>query len=104
VGTEVIPLLDNVEGLSSETAALLAELPGMGYSVVATAGNPALMHRMPLASLARNHGFGVLLGNGPPAAGDFFGVRIDADEEPPPGRAVLIGNGRICSVQIAAPC
>lgn len=104
VGTEVIPLVDDVERLGIETAALVADLPGMGFSVVATAGNPALMHRMPLASLARNHGFGVLLGNGAPAAGDFFGVRLEADEEPPPGRAVLIGNGRTRSVQIAAPC
>ncbi|MGM7777889.1 FtsK/SpoIIIE domain-containing protein [Arthrobacter sp. KNU-44] len=103
VGAEVIPLVDDVEHLASETAVLLAELPGIGFPVVATAGSPALLQRTPLASLARNHGSGILLGNGPPAAGDFFGVRADIDQAPPPGRAVLIENGRTRTVQIAAP-
>ncbi|MGO4582530.1 FtsK/SpoIIIE domain-containing protein [Arthrobacter sp. 2RAF6] len=103
VGAEVIPLVDDAERVSTETGILLAELPGMGFSVVATAGNPALLHRTPLASLARNHGSGILLGNGPPAAGDFFGVRVDVEQAPPPGRAVLIENGRTRSLQIAAP-
>ncbi|MEW1820489.1 FtsK/SpoIIIE domain-containing protein [Arthrobacter sp. NPDC080031] len=103
VGAEVIALVDDAERLSSETALLLAELPGMGFSVVATAGSSALLQRTPLASLARNHGSGILLGNGPPAAGEFFGVRVGAQPAPPPGRAVLIENGRTRSVQIAAP-
>ncbi|WP_284988470.1 FtsK/SpoIIIE domain-containing protein [Arthrobacter sp. efr-133-TYG-120] len=103
VGAEVIPLVDDVDRLSRETAVLLAELPGMGFSVVATAGSPALMQRTPLASLAGNHGTGLLLGNAPPAAADFFGVRIAAEQAPPPGRAVLIENGRTRSLQIAAP-
>jgi S-DNA-T family DNA segregation ATPase FtsK/SpoIIIE len=103
VGTEVIPLVDNFERLNSDTAVLLAELPGMGFSLVATAGNPAPIHRTPLASLARNHGTGILLGIGTPAAGDFFGVRIDAEQARPPGRAMLIENGRTRSIQIAAP-
>ncbi|BAS17216.1 hypothetical protein AHiyo8_55190 [Arthrobacter sp. Hiyo8] len=103
MGAEVIPLVDDVDRLSSETAVLLAELPGMGFSVVATAGSPALMQRTPLASLAGNHGTGLLLGNAPPAAADFFGVRIAAEQAPPPGRAVLIENGRTRSLQIAAP-
>ncbi|WP_284983725.1 FtsK/SpoIIIE domain-containing protein [Arthrobacter sp. efr-133-TYG-118] len=103
VGAEVIPLVDDAERLSSETAVLLAELCGMGFSVVATAGSPALLQRTPLASLARNHGSGILLGNGPPAAGEFFGVRVDVEQAPPPGRAVLIENGRTRSLQIAAP-
>ncbi|GAA5201348.1 hypothetical protein GCM10023346_45540 [Arthrobacter gyeryongensis] len=103
VGTEVIPLVDDAERLTGKTAVLLAELPGIGFSVVATAGSPALLQRTPLASLARNHGSGILLGNGPPTAGDFFGVRVDVDQAPPPGRAVLIENGRTRTVQIAAP-
>ncbi|GAA3311888.1 FtsK/SpoIIIE domain-containing protein [Arthrobacter ramosus] len=103
VGAEVIPLVDDAERLSSETACLLAELPGMGFSVVATAGSPVLLQRTPLASLARNHGSGILLGNGPPAAREFFGVRVDVEPAPPPGRAVLIEHGRTRSVQVAAP-
>lgn len=103
VGAEVIPLVDDVERLTSETAVLLAELPGMGFSVVATAGSPALLQQTPLASLARNHGSGILLGNGPPTAGDFFALRVEVELAPPPGRAVLIENGRTRTVQIAAP-
>lgn len=104
VSTEVIPLVDDAERLSNETGILLAELPGMGFTVVATAGySPALLQRMPLASLARNHGSGILLGNRPPTAGDFFGVRVDVEQAAPPGRAVLIENGQTRSLQIAAP-
>ncbi|WP_284762282.1 FtsK/SpoIIIE domain-containing protein [Arthrobacter sp. efr-133-R2A-63] len=104
VSTEVIPLVDDVERLNSETGILLAELPGMGFTVVATAGySPALLQRTPLASLARNHGSGILLGDRPPTAGDFFGVRVDVEQAAPPGRAVLIENGQTRSLHIAAP-
>ncbi|MCZ9880994.1 FtsK/SpoIIIE domain-containing protein [Arthrobacter sp. B2a2-09] len=104
VGAEVISLVDDAERLSSETGILLAELPSMGFSVVATAGqSPALLQRTPLASLARNHGSGILLGNGSPSAGDFFGIRVDVEYAAPPGRAVLIENGQTRSLQIAAP-
>ncbi|GAB2726987.1 FtsK/SpoIIIE domain-containing protein [Arthrobacter bambusae] len=104
VGPEVVPLVDDAERLSIETGILLAELPGMGFSVVATAGHsPALLHRTPLASLARNHGSGILLGNGSPTAGDFFGVRLDIEHAAPPGRAVLIENGQTRALQVAAP-
>jgi S-DNA-T family DNA segregation ATPase FtsK/SpoIIIE len=104
VGTDVIPLVDDAERLSSQTGILLAELPGMGFTVVATAGHsPALLQRTPLASLARNHGSGILLGDRPPTAGDFFGVRVDVEQAASPGRAVLIENGQTRSLQIAAP-
>ncbi|GAA4029800.1 hypothetical protein GCM10023063_09780 [Arthrobacter methylotrophus] len=97
-------LVDDAEYLSSETGILLAELPSMGFSVVATAGqSPALLQRLPLASLARNHGSGILLGKRSPHSGDFFGVRVDVEPAPPPGRAVLIENGQTRSVQIAVP-
>jgi S-DNA-T family DNA segregation ATPase FtsK/SpoIIIE len=103
VGAEAIPLVDDAERLSSETGILLAELPGMGFSMVATAGSPALLQRTPLASLARTHGSGILLGNGPPTAGDFFGMRVDLEHAAPPGRAVLIENGQTRVLQIAVP-
>ncbi|MDQ0030202.1 FtsK/SpoIIIE domain-containing protein [Arthrobacter bambusae] len=104
VGAAVIPLVDDADRLSSETGVLLAELPAMGFTVVATAGHsPALPQRTPLASLARNHGSGILLGNRAPNAGDFFGVRVGVDHAAPPGRAVLIDNGETRCLQIAAP-
>jgi S-DNA-T family DNA segregation ATPase FtsK/SpoIIIE len=97
-------LVDDAEHLTSETIILLAELPSMGFSVVATGGHsPALLQRTPLASLARNHGTGILLGARSPSDGDFFGVRIEVEQAPPPGRAVVIENGRMRSLQIAAP-
>ncbi|MBB6403921.1 FtsK/SpoIIIE domain-containing protein [Arthrobacter sp. AZCC_0090] len=104
VGTDTNLLVDDAEQLSRATGMLLAELPTMGFSVVATAAHsPALLQRTPLASLARAHGNGILLGKTSPTDGDLFGVRVDVELEAPPGRAVLIENGRTRPVQIAAP-
>lgn len=104
VGTGTILLVDDAEHLSSATTLLLAELPTMGFSVVATAGHrPALLQRTPWASLARAHGSGILLGKRLPADGELFGIRVDVEHAPPPGRAVVIENGRTRQVQIAAP-
>ncbi|MCX2746504.1 FtsK/SpoIIIE domain-containing protein [Arthrobacter sp. MI7-26] len=104
VDTGTILLVDDVEHLSSATGLLLTELPTMGFSVVATAGHsPALLQRTPMASLARGHGCGILLGRTSPTDAELFGVRVDVEQAPPPGRAVLIENGRTRPVQIAAP-
>jgi S-DNA-T family DNA segregation ATPase FtsK/SpoIIIE len=35
--------------------------------------------------------------------GDLFGVRFELEASPPPGRAVLISNGRAVAVQLADP-
>ncbi|MHC6221566.1 FtsK/SpoIIIE domain-containing protein [Arthrobacter sp. MMS24-S77] len=104
VGTGTILLVDDAEHLSSATGMLLAELPTMGFSVVATAGHSAaLLRRTPLVSLALAHGSGILLGKRSPTDGDLFGIRVDVEQAPTPGRAVLIENGRTRPVQIAAP-
>lgn len=103
-GAGTVLLVDDAEHLSRTTGLLLAELPTMGFSVVATAGHsPALLQRTPLASLARAHGSGILLGKRTPTDGELFGIRVDVEQAPPPGRAVLIENGRMRPVQIAAP-
>lgn len=104
VSAGAILLVDDAEHLSSKTSIMLAELPGMGFSVVATAGHsPALLQRSPLISHARNCNTGILLGARSPSDGDFFGVRIEVEPAPPPGRAVLIENGQTRSLQVAAP-
>jgi S-DNA-T family DNA segregation ATPase FtsK/SpoIIIE len=36
--------------------------------------------------------------------GEPFGVRFETEHSPPPGRAVVISEGRATPVQLAAPC
>lgn len=97
-----VVLADDLDLRSAGTNGRLLELYNLGWTVILTAGfGPALLQRVPLAIHARKHGQGVLIGPRSLPDGDLFGVRFDIDHSPPPGRAVVIVDGRASAAQLA---
>ncbi|MDD1477037.1 FtsK/SpoIIIE domain-containing protein [Arthrobacter sp. H16F315] len=95
-------LADDLDLQSAETNRRLVLLNNLGWRVVLTAGfNPAIRQRVPLTQNAAGYGRGVLLAPRSVLDGDLFGVRFDLEPSPPPGRAVLISEGRARAVQLA---
>ena len=73
-----------------------------GWRVVLTAGfSPGLRLRVPLVQNAAGPGRGVLIAPRALLDGDLFGVRFELEQSPPPGRAVLISDGRARAAQLA---
>ena len=98
-----ILLVDDADLLSPETGRHLATLHGLGLGGILTAGfSPSLGQRVPLAAQARGQGTGILIAPRNVMDGDFFGVRFEVEPNSPPGRAVLIAEGRGTPVQLAA--
>lgn len=97
-----IILVDDLDLASPETNGLLLRLNTLGWRMVVTAGfGPGLRQRVPLLQTAAGQGRGVLLGPRTLMDGDVFGVRFEVEQSPPPGRAVLIADGRAQAVQLA---
>ena len=100
---DAVLLVDDADTLTPEAHRHLADLQGLGFAVILTAGfSPALSQRVPLAAHARGSGNGLLIAPRNITDGDFFGVRFELEGNPPPGRAVLIADGRPAPVQLAA--
>ena len=59
-----------------------------------------LLQSVPLLLNARSQGTGVLIAPRSLADGDLFGVRFEVESNPPPGRGVLISEGRTMAVQL----
>ncbi|WP_209748289.1 MULTISPECIES: FtsK/SpoIIIE domain-containing protein [Micrococcaceae] len=98
-----ILLVDDADMQTPEASRHLAALHGLGFSIILTAGfSPTLSHRVPLAAHARGQGTGILIGPRNIMDGEFFGIRFEVEANPPPGRAVLIAEGRTTPVQLAA--
>lgn len=96
-----VVLADDADLLPPWASQHLLELNNMGWTVVLTAGfSSTLMHRVPLALNARSYGTGVLIAPRSLMDGDFFGVRFELEASPPPGRGVLISDGRATAVQL----
>jgi S-DNA-T family DNA segregation ATPase FtsK/SpoIIIE len=96
-----IALVDDADLLPYEVNRCLADLNALGITVVMTAGySPALPQRVPLALQARNLGGGLLIAPRTFLDGDLFGVRFEAEPNPPPGRSALIQDGRAVAVQL----
>ena len=96
-----VALVDDADLLPHDTNRCLVDLNALGVSVVMTAGySPTLSQRVPLALQARNLGTGVLIAPRTFLDGDLFGVRFEAEPNPPAGRIVLIRNGRATAVQL----
>jgi S-DNA-T family DNA segregation ATPase FtsK/SpoIIIE len=97
-------LVDDADMLSAEAGRHIAALHGLGFAVILTAAfSPSLGQRVPLAALTRGQGTGILIAPRNVVDGDFFGVRFEVEPNPPPGRAVLITEGRGIPVQLPAP-
>jgi S-DNA-T family DNA segregation ATPase FtsK/SpoIIIE len=100
-----IALADDADLLVPEANSALAALHSRGWRVILTAGfGPAFGLRVDLAAIARGQGRAVLICPRGLTDGEQFGVRFEAEHSPPPGRAVVISEGRATPVQLAAPC
>ena len=97
-----ILLADDLDLQSPETNKRLLLLNTLGWRVVLTAGfSPGLRLRVPLVQHVAGLGRGVLIAPRALMDGDLFGVRFELEQNPPPGRAVLISDGRARAVQLA---
>jgi S-DNA-T family DNA segregation ATPase FtsK/SpoIIIE len=100
-----IALADDADLLTPEANSALAALHSLGWRIILTAGfGPAFGLRVDLAAIARGQGRAVLICPRGLMDGEPFGVRIETEHSPPPGRAVVISEGCATPVQLAAPC
>ncbi|MCO4250989.1 FtsK/SpoIIIE domain-containing protein [Pseudarthrobacter raffinosi] len=96
-----VALVDDADLLPQDVNRDLADLNTLGITVVMTAGySPILPQRVPLALQARNLRCGILIAPRTFMDGDLLGVRFETEPNPPPGRSVLIQNGRATAVQL----
>ncbi|AXJ11981.1 hypothetical protein CFN17_18955 [Arthrobacter sp. PM3] len=97
-----IALADDADLLSPEANSSLAALNSLGWRVIVTADfGPAFGHRVTLAAAARSQGRAVLIRPRGFMDAEAFGVRFEPEQNPPPGRAVAISDGRATPVQLA---
>ncbi|CAH0327759.1 hypothetical protein SRABI128_06434 [Microbacterium sp. Bi128] len=98
-----IALADDADLLSPEANRALASLNSLGWRVILTAGfGPGFGQRVDLAAIARGQGRAVLIRPRGLMDSEPFGVRFEPEHSPPPGRAVVISDGRATPVQLAA--
>ena len=99
---DAILLVDDADVLPAISQQQLVELNSRGWAIVFSAAfSQSLMQRVPLAMAARSGGRGILIAPRSPLAGDIFGLRIEPDPHPPPGRALLVEDGTAVPVQLA---
>jgi S-DNA-T family DNA segregation ATPase FtsK/SpoIIIE len=95
-------LVDDLDLQSADTNGRLLLLNNLGWRVVLTAGfGPGVRQRVPLAQNAAGQGRGILIAPRGMMDGELFGVRFEPEQSPPPGRAVVIADGRVRAVQLA---
>ncbi|MHA7153647.1 FtsK/SpoIIIE domain-containing protein [Arthrobacter sp. TMN-50] len=96
-------LVDDADQLSMETQHHLSALFAAGHRLVLTAlADASMQTRVPLAAHARSARTGMILSPHQPSDGDFFGVRLDCDARPHPGRGFLIGVREPLELQVAS--
>ncbi|XJN63418.1 FtsK/SpoIIIE domain-containing protein [Arthrobacter sp. UC242_113] len=99
---DAILLVDDADMLPAISQQQLADLNSRGWAIAFSAAfSQSLMQRVPLAMAARSGGRGILIAPRSPLDGDIFGLRIDPDPHPPPGRALLVAEGTAVPVQLA---
>jgi S-DNA-T family DNA segregation ATPase FtsK/SpoIIIE len=99
---DAVLLVDDADMLPATSQQHLMELNSRGWAVVFSAAfSQSLLQRVPLALAARSGGRGILIAPRSPLDGDIFGVRIEPDSHPPPGRALLVADGAAMPVQLA---
>lgn len=96
-----IALVDDADLLPPAASQDLTDLNTMGFNIVLTAAfSPSIVQRVPLMLSARGTGTGLLIAPRTSTDGDIFGVRFEVESNAPPGRSVLISEGRSTSVQL----
>ncbi|HKS02211.1 MAG TPA: hypothetical protein VJS86_11075, partial [Arthrobacter sp.] len=95
-------LVDDADLLPPASHQHLADLNSRGCAVIFSAAfSQSLVQRVPLSLAARSGGKGILIAPRTPLDGDIFGLRIEPDSHPPPGRALLVADGTALPVQLA---
>ncbi|MCU1515403.1 MAG: hypothetical protein JWQ75_124 [Pseudarthrobacter sp.] len=101
VDRAAVALVDDADLMPAAANQAVADLNSRGITVVLTAGfSPLLIQRVPLVLSARASGTGLLIAPRGLMDGELFGVRFEVEPNPPPGRAVLLSNGRAMPVQL----
>lgn len=99
---DAILLVDDADLLPATCHQHLADLNSRGWAVIFSAAySQSLVQRVPLALAARSGSKGVLIAPRSALDGDLFGLRIEPDSHPPPGRALLVADGTALPVQLA---
>lgn len=99
---DAILLVDDADLLPATSQQHLADLNSRGWTVVFSAAfSQSLIQRVPLSLSARSGGKGILIAPRSPLDGDLYGLRIEPDPHPPPGRALLVADGMALPVQLA---
>jgi S-DNA-T family DNA segregation ATPase FtsK/SpoIIIE len=99
---DAVLLVDDADLLPATSHQHLLELNTRGWAVIFSAAfSQSLLQRVPLALAARSGGRGILIAPRSPLDGDIFGLRIELDSHPPPGRALLVADGTAMPVQLA---
>ncbi|MET3933348.1 FtsK/SpoIIIE domain-containing protein [Arthrobacter sp. OAP107] len=99
---DAILLVDDADLLPAAPQQNLMDLNSRGWAVIFSAAfSQSLVQRVPLALAARSGGRGILIAPRNPLDGDIFGLRIDPDSHPPPGRALFVADGAAMPVQLA---
>lgn len=97
-------LVDDADHLPQETQRHLTQLSARGYRLILSVLDCAtIFAKVPLAAQSRSGRTGMILGPRQPSDGDFFGVRLDCDARPWPGRGFLFDGGQVLEVQVAQP-
>ncbi|MDQ0768564.1 S-DNA-T family DNA segregation ATPase FtsK/SpoIIIE [Pseudarthrobacter defluvii] len=95
-------LVDDVDLLPPPAVRDLAQVNALGFPAAVTAAfSPLLLQRVPLMMNARASGVGLLLCPRSAADGDLFGSRFELESNPPPGRGILVRDGRSFPIQVA---
>ena len=104
LGRDAVLLVDDADRLASSTGHKLLEVNTLGWPVILSANyGQSLPQRAPLAMAARNGGLGILIAPRTHMDGDLFGVRFELEPNPPPGRAILLADGRGTPIQLPVP-
>jgi S-DNA-T family DNA segregation ATPase FtsK/SpoIIIE len=97
-----ILVVDDLDLQSPEANSRLLLVNRLGWRVVLTAGfSPGIRQRVPLVQNPAGQVRGVLIAPRSLLDGELFGVRFELEQSPPPGRAVVISDGRSRVVQLA---
>ena len=94
-------LVDDVDLLPREIAQQLAAMVAAGARAVFSATPSPSLITNPALTAVRVNPLGIVLGPHAPADGEVFGLRLEVNGTPPPGRGVLLEKRRSTEIQIA---